>query len=62
VFSGLASHTSLSLVVGLYFQSLTPSTNLATLLPLPVVSLDAPNLFVAAQGRRKLTAPGTAFA
>jgi uncharacterized protein DUF4136 len=56
MFGGLASRTALSLVAGLYFQSLTQSTRLAILLPLPVVSPDAPNLFVAAKGRRKLTA------
>ena len=52
-FSGLALHTVLLLVVGIYFQSLTQSTHLATLLPIPVVSLNVPNLFVATQNEEK---------
>ena len=40
VFSRLESHSGPSLVVGLYFPSLTNSTCLAAILPIPVSSLD----------------------
>src|SRR5258708_22984604 len=50
--SGPASHSALSLVVGLYFQSLTGSTCVAAMLPIPVVSLEAPKPFVAIEKRR----------
>jgi hypothetical protein len=40
VFSGLAFCAAAALVVGLYFPSLTGSTSLATVLPIPLVSLE----------------------
>jgi len=39
-------HAVLSPVAGLYFLSLTKSTRLAALLPIPVESVDAPKLFL----------------
>src|SRR5260370_31162430 len=43
----ITSNTALSPVVGLYFQPLANSTCLAAVLLIPVVSLEAPKLFVA---------------
>jgi hypothetical protein len=59
-FNGLALHIAPLLVVNLYFQSLTQSTCLATLLPNPVVSLTVPNFFVATENEQKAQehAPG----
>ncbi len=57
MFSGLAQRTALLLIVGLYFPSLTNSTCLAVVLHVPVVSLEAPKLFVATQTRGETSGP-----
>ena len=57
MFSGLAQHTALLLIAALYFQSLTNSTCLAVVLHVPVVSLEAPKLFVATQTRGETSGP-----
>jgi hypothetical protein len=57
VFSGLAQHTALLLIVGLYFQSLTNSTCLAAVLHVPLVSLEAPKFFVATQTSGETSGP-----
>jgi len=45
VFSGLAYRTAATLVVGLYFPSLTGSTPLAAVLPTPLVSFESTHVF-----------------
>jgi hypothetical protein len=58
VYSGLASHTALLTVSASNFSHLRNGF-LATALPLSVVSLDAPKLFVATEMRRNRETSGS---